>query len=260
MRTYGRRTQPDAASGAPAKKCKVEGSRPEASTLPVADQPQLPDTPKLPEPAPAKRGSILSFFKPLKPSSSAIISPTTSDSIEPLSTPPSSPPTITRSRERRRLTTRPDLDAGNSLSSRGREDDTSEGSNPAASRCSDSPSSQNTPSAGSAKGGEVERHPGRLSSEGARITLRETKPGTLNAGEASTDSNDSSGGLKRRAKWRTSQAKVQTTLSLSIGHDPGFRICRDCDMLYNPLNEKDRKDHARLHAASQRRKAAEVTS
>jgi hypothetical protein len=56
------------------------------------------------------------------------------------------------------------------------------------------------------------------------------------------------------ARWPSTKAKVQTTLSLSVGNEPGFRICKDCNMLYNPLNEKDRKDHAREHAASSRRK------
>lgn len=41
---------------------------------------------------------------------------------------------------------------------------------------------------------------------------------------------------------------VQQTLSLSMS-ETGFTECRECSMLYNPLHEKDRRYHARQHAA-----------
>lgn len=41
---------------------------------------------------------------------------------------------------------------------------------------------------------------------------------------------------------------IQQTLSLSMS-EKGFTECADCSMLYNPLHEKDRRFHARQHAA-----------
>lgn len=60
--------------------------------------------------------------------------------------------------------------------------------------------------------------------------------------------------VKHAAKRRPRKATVQTTLNLSLADEPGFTICKECEMLYNPLNEKDRKDHTRRHAAAMRRK------
>jgi hypothetical protein len=48
---------------------------------------------------------------------------------------------------------------------------------------------------------------------------------------------------------RKSHELTQTTLSLSMDDDPGFTICDVCHILYNPLNEKDRREHSRRHAA-----------
>jgi len=47
------------------------------------------------------------------------------------------------------------------------------------------------------------------------------------------------------------------TLSLAINPGPGFTVCKDCDVLYNPLNEKDRKEHKKQHAAHVRAKLKE---
>ncbi|KAM7185126.1 hypothetical protein V8F33_012572 [Rhypophila sp. PSN 637] len=47
---------------------------------------------------------------------------------------------------------------------------------------------------------------------------------------------------------------VQTTLSLAINPGPGFTVCKDCGILYNHLNENDRKEHKRRHAAHVRSK------
>jgi hypothetical protein len=64
--------------------------------------------------------------------------------------------------------------------------------------------------------------------------------------------------VKHEAKRRTRKPTVQTTLNLRMANDPAFTICKDCDMLYNPLNEKDRKDHATQHAAAMRRKGRQT--
>lgn len=45
---------------------------------------------------------------------------------------------------------------------------------------------------------------------------------------------------------------VQTTLSLAINPKPGFIVCKECGLLYNRLNEEDRKDHVRVHAGNRR--------
>lgn len=65
---------------------------------------------------------------------------------------------------------------------------------------------------------------------------------------------------KDAPKRKATKATVQTTLALSLKDDPAYTICEDCEMLYNPLNEKDRKDHTRRHAAAVRKKAKMVAS
>lgn len=89
--------------------------------------------------------------------------------------------------------------------------------------------------------------------------LHELKPSLLNFG-VPPNGHTAEGGfkVKHNAKRRSRKPTVQTTLNLSMTDEPGFTICKGCEMLYNPLNEKDRKDHAKQHAASMRRKG-EVT-
>jgi hypothetical protein len=249
LRTYGRQRQSDTLSEAPTKRRRVETPGSGASALSAcSDQPRLPVGPDLPKSEPVKRGSILAFFKPLKSSSSATPSPKTSDPIDPES-PPSSPPVLAKSRKRRRLTTRPELETGKALG----EPSSALGDGEGVGDALDEPDH-----AATTRGDEEGGVPGPT--KGERITLREAKPASLNAGEASADSGDGARKTKPRARWRPKRARVQTTLNLSIRNDPGFTICKDCDMLYNPLNEKDRKDHARQHAAAQRKKAAGVPS
>lgn len=259
LRTYSRRTQPETVPDAPTKRRKIEQSESDAARLPAGSDP--PRLPELPKPEPAKRGSILSFFKPLNSSSSAATPCTTSDPTDPVSTPPSSPPVLAKARKRRRLTTRPGLETRDTSEGPGSapddpgggEDNLSDRAVPAA--CGDARLSRSSLT-DQAKDGIVERGPNLGPTKGEQIALRETKPGSLSAEEALTYTKDGSGTTKRRARWRANQAKVQTTLSLSLKDEPGFRICNDCGMLYNPLNEKDRKDHARRHAASLRKRNA----
>ncbi|KAK4161910.1 hypothetical protein QBC43DRAFT_322996 [Cladorrhinum sp. PSN259] len=56
---------------------------------------------------------------------------------------------------------------------------------------------------------------------------------------------------KRTPKATKKERKelVQTVLSLSINKEPGFLICNECGILYNPLNGEDRKEHGRRHKA-----------
>jgi hypothetical protein len=63
---------------------------------------------------------------------------------------------------------------------------------------------------------------------------------------------------RRPSRRQAPKATVQTTLALT--DDPAFTICKDCDMLYNPLNEKDKKDHTRRHATALRKKREKETA
>lgn len=62
-------------------------------------------------------------------------------------------------------------------------------------------------------------------------------------------------GKKKKAGKHAAKEKVQTTLSLAMNPGPGFTICKECGVLYNHLNEKDRKEHKKQHAAHVRSKA-----
>lgn len=64
-------------------------------------------------------------------------------------------------------------------------------------------------------------------------------------------SSSSGGNRKMTTTKRKKKHKdlVQTTLSLAINPGPGFMICKECGILYNHLNENDRKEHKRRHAA-----------
>ncbi|KAM7220695.1 hypothetical protein V8F06_003931 [Rhypophila decipiens] len=59
---------------------------------------------------------------------------------------------------------------------------------------------------------------------------------------------------KNNNKKKKPKELVQTTLSLAINPGPGFTVCKDCGILYNHLNENDRKEHKRRHAAHVRSK------
>lgn len=96
--------------------------------------------------------------------------------------------------------------------------------------------------------------------------LREISGGVLNqmdnhneegTGENDVNKNDVSAGswTQRMTKKKKKQKDlVQTTLTLAINPGPGFTICKDCGILYNHLNEHDRKEHKRRHAAHVRDK------
>ncbi|CAK7239055.1 MAG: hypothetical protein STHCBS139747_000476 [Sporothrix thermara] len=55
----------------------------------------------------------------------------------------------------------------------------------------------------------------------------------------------------KKRKKAASVASVQTTLSLAIagGDSASVKECRECNILYNPLHEKDARFHARYHAS-----------
>jgi hypothetical protein len=99
----------------------------------------------------------------------------------------------------------------------------------------------------------------RTTESGQSSVLQQLKINMLNAGAPTEEQTANEGfQVKHEGKRRAAKATVQTTLNLSMADEPGFIICKDCEILYNPLNEKDRKDHARRHAAVIRRKATET--
>ncbi|KAK4218367.1 hypothetical protein QBC37DRAFT_198947 [Rhypophila decipiens] len=67
-------------------------------------------------------------------------------------------------------------------------------------------------------------------------------------------SSGGAGGCQKNNKKKKPKELVQTTLSLAINPGPGFTVCKDCGILYNHLNENDRKEHKRRHAAHVRSK------
>ncbi|KAG4282453.1 hypothetical protein FPRO06_09126 [Fusarium proliferatum] len=169
---------------------------------------------------PVKKGSILNFFKPVPPSSTATSSPK-SDEPQPESTPPSSPPQPPRieSRKKPRLlrfrgASTPLLDDDNTGEETQGEDTEAEDSG----------------------------------TKSARPTARES---SLNR-EQST--NDSKPGKRGKMKTPT----VQTTLNLSS--QAAFSECKVCNTVWNPLYPDDVKFHAKQHAAVLRAKKKEKES
>ncbi len=253
IRTYSRRS-----AGARAQ----EQEEPQTDRIQRATTPDLQDTllekgrtelsPQLPVLLEKKqaerpsRSSILAYFKPLPPSSdktpSDIVS---SDPAEPQSTPPTSPTPPSRSRKRRRLTTRPQFGGlDEHLGGHGEnalEDDRNSAIE-AEIGSQRSPSTEHTTIAVRSEAHDLLR-PALI-----EVTANSVhQDGPLTAEAAITRA-------KRPAQKRQRRDMTQTTLSLSIQKEPGFTICGVCDILYNPLNEKDRREHNRRHAAYSRNK------
>lgn len=219
LRTYGRAAIPDRDEELSRKRRVVETDSvsDESNKENTPSSPKLPDLPPQPL-APAKKGSILAFFKPVSTSSSTPQSGISSDFPEEtdetvVSSPPSSPPVPqVYEKKKRRLGTRAVVAP----------------SSPVLRSIDDSQASEDE------DGDEQEQKVVEAKKVGER---KATGDGTK---------------VKQAAKRKATRATVQTTLALS--DDPAFTICNDCEMLYNPLNERDRKDHARRHAAAVRKK------
>lgn len=249
LRTYSRRSaQARAQELVPVAKEEI---RPDANLESgrVKLPPESTGLPKEGSRQPVNRGTILAYFKPStstpssdSPSSDAL----TSDLAEPASTPPSSPPPLPKPRKRRRLTTRPRLSEEGHHSSDGAGDglalgDPLEGTK--ALVIGDSPAGQPSFNA------TTEIQDENLSALGD-ISVNVLDCGTRSA---SVTSEHGAGGKKPSEK-RSAREMTQTILSLSVHKDSAFTICAVCDILYNPLNEKDRKEHKRRHAAYSRTK------
>ncbi|KAK4192313.1 hypothetical protein QBC35DRAFT_246489 [Podospora australis] len=229
LRTYGRQSREDAqiskrkSEATPTLKTKVEKENIEPP-IPSVKNNTPPPPPKSPEP-PQKpvvsRGSILSYFRPLPPPPPVSETPLPELPSE-ATTPPSSPRPEFRPRKRRRLTTRPRLEDENARE--------------ACLRQSSPPPTDYTEKNDDTcivvrQYGDEDQFSERSTPSSTRTTTPALSP------------ND------RKKRKQKAKEMVQTVLSLSVNKDPGIIICKDCGILYNPLNEKDRKEHKRRHAA-----------
>jgi hypothetical protein len=226
LRTYGRAAAPDRDEEPPRKK-RVFGTD---SVSDESNKENTPSSPKLPELPPqpsvaAKKGSILAFFKPLSSSSkpvstssstpqSGLSSDLPEETDETAVSSPPSSPPVPRVLEKKKRR----------LGTRA----VVAPSSPVLRSRDDSQASEDQ------DGDEQEQK-----------VAEAKKVGEKNAAEDGTK-------VEQATKRKATRATVQTTLALT--DDPAFTICNDCEMLYNPLNEKDRKDHARRHAAAVRKK------
>ncbi|KAK0712981.1 hypothetical protein B0T26DRAFT_350079 [Lasiosphaeria miniovina] len=246
LRTYSRRL----ASGRALHQPITSGQK-EDVTVPDPGDALLEPSAKIPEPETRKRGSILSYFKPVvPPRPNDITTATIPDGIESASTLPSLPHPlpIREPRKRRRLTTRPQFGAED----RGKMD-TGCGT---AVDCSNErsyqtginehsdddtlPINKNTPQETQDSCGQGSRVLDELT---ATVAGQVAMSGMMTKRPL---------GITDRSRKRCAKDMVQTTLSLSVNPDPGFTVCKDCGILYNPLNEKDRKEHKTRHAAHAR--------
>ncbi|KAI1801258.1 hypothetical protein F4811DRAFT_469222 [Daldinia bambusicola] len=231
LRTYGKRTSSSDSAQLPPKRRRTEKvstamlSNDETPTQLPYDT-TAPPSPTLPPAQPARKGTIMNYFKVVPSSSSCTPhSPEpSSEPADPTSTPPSSPSISNlQPKKRRRLTTRivsraasveskMDDVVGKNEKERGNEIDV------------DFTLSSNLSPASS-----------EISS--ATLNLPVVKP------KRQSDTKH-----ERSMKKTSKVTTVQTTLSLSI-EDKGFVECKECDMLYNPLHKEDAKYHAKRHAA-----------
>ncbi|KAI1773145.1 hypothetical protein F4818DRAFT_118970 [Hypoxylon cercidicola] len=233
MRTYSKRAASADTPEYVSKKRRIddtsltEAPKEVASEL-AREHSTRPPSPSLPPPQPARKGTIMSYFKIIPPVSSSTLpsSEPSSEHTERTDTPPSSPPALDKQKKRRRLTTRvisrstsEDLDAEDS----GMEE------------------SEND---------EWYRVDNKSPPIGQRGALSNTSPDTLNQA-ASRKQRQDAGKHGRGSK----SAIVQTTLSLS-NQEKGFAECKDCNMLYNPLHKQDAKCHARRHSAMLKAKSS----
>ncbi|KAK3317885.1 hypothetical protein B0T19DRAFT_301111 [Cercophora scortea] len=226
-----------------------------SDTSPTKTSPQAPRLPTPEQP----RGSILAYFKalPSRPNTTpATACPENAEPTPPRIPPPSPPLLVSNLRKRRRLTMRPDilgvyLDLFND-SSRDTTDekhrieegkDNAQRHSPEGLPSPLAPSTNPLPRVDWPSLDEISTDPPATLTGTARSTLAQAA------------------GNKKRCRKRAPKDMVQTTLSLSIKPDPGFTLCEECGILYNPLNEKDRKEHKTRHAAHVRSKRkAELTS
>ncbi len=253
FRTYGRRSVQEKAQQREAPQPRTNGRV--ADEAPNSAQTASPTrSPPLPEKEQAKprgRGSITAYFKPL-PISPGPDKPSPAETCTHPVSSPSPPPTYpsppSRSRKRRRLTTRPQFSSPDRQSSRGSDDGVAVIDTPAVKTMPCAPCSPSTRTTTPPVNSGLDDTPrpafGRLGASTVNIQDRLADPPERSRGAAT----------EKPPEKRPPREMTQTTLSLSVQKEPGFTICGVCDLLYNPLNEKDRKEHNRRHAAFSRNK------
>ncbi|RYP68048.1 hypothetical protein DL771_006889 [Monosporascus sp. 5C6A] len=231
LKTYSKKPTSNGSMEPPLKRRRTDevgqATRPRGGESPSLQQenrsqPSLPPSHASLHP---KRGTIMSYFKVVSPSSNHVTSSCEPSScgVEPTSSPPSSPPlkTDSRPKKRRRLTTKvvpKGLDATGDA-----EEKTIE-----------------SPAPETDKSTTTRRENSRVLADASKDALNKTAIQLEQRLEA---------GKRVKGKGPSSKSViVQTTLSLSMS-DKGFAECKECNMLYNPYHEKDAKFHARRHAA-----------
>ncbi|KAL2134348.1 hypothetical protein VTI74DRAFT_403 [Chaetomium olivicolor] len=250
LRTYSRRSiqSKQQQEGLPAR----DEGRAVATPDPACPQPMSPTqqlpSPNLVETKKPSRGSILAYFQPLPPSSdTAPPEAASSDPAEPASTPRSSPPPLMKPRKRRRLTTRPQFSGPDEEPTKsvgdGARNETRTGNDSTAEVATLSPCNSMIDNTTIVVRMDAP--------DAARPALSEVAFNPLQGGPSGALA-DRSMKNKQLLEKRTAKDLMQTTLSLSVQKEPGFTICSVCDILYNPLNEKDRREHSRRHAAFSR--------
>ncbi|KAK3305856.1 uncharacterized protein B0T15DRAFT_212655 [Chaetomium strumarium] len=247
LRTYSRRSAPAKGHYGESAPQSEEEKTETVPDVPRAESPQLPVLPRQDQTKRPSRGSILAYFKPVPPSSDdAPVAFACSDSAEPLSTPPTSPLALLLPRKRRRLTTRPHLNPDQRVT------DGAEG----CIKTDSEPDEESRTSKSRSSSIESTIVVGGNSDSALRPPLCSVAVNTLQPQAAPVSALEHAKPKTTRTSEKKKPAKdmTQTTLSLSIHKEPGFTICGACDILYNPLNEKDRREHNRRHAAHSRRK------
>jgi hypothetical protein len=231
LRTYSRKPAPELPVERPSKKRKVDTADPVVLEENKAETvKRLLPLPRLPSPKsvkPAKRGSILAYFQPTTSSSSATAP--SSDAVAPVSTPPSSPPVLRQKKRRKPIAL--DEEEEKDVDRPERMDDTEPDSET-------SSFGKTGPPLMDASSSSLNRKPVSDSLETKRANGG--KRGVLE---------------ERRRKKPAKKALVQTALNLAIGPGSGVKLCKEFGVLFNPMNEKDKKEHKKEHAAYLRSKS-----
>ncbi|KAI1763113.1 hypothetical protein GGR53DRAFT_386050 [Hypoxylon sp. FL1150] len=227
IRTYSKRITSTDTSEPVSKKRRIDDASLTEAPKDISSEPAYisstrQPSPSLPPPQQAKRGTIMSYFKIVQPTTSSTLpsSEPPSERTEFTNTPPSSPPAPQKLKKRRRLTTR--------ILSRSTSEDMG------AKDSAEEESEEDEPDGVSVKS----------SPAGNKVVLSDTSADTLNQAISRRKKRLDAGKRGRGSK----SAVVQTTLSLSA-QEKGFVECKDCNMLYNPLHKQDAKCHASRHAA-----------